>query len=101
VKRPKLALADLSLCSSLYGVWSDCHSAPIVKPETVITGHRKGLRLFWTWKVRHGQPGRPALTQEVKNLIRRMSRETHSGVPGFMVNFSISIVISTNYINPD
>ncbi len=28
----------------------------VVKPETVIAWHRKGFRLFWTWKVRHGQP---------------------------------------------
>jgi hypothetical protein len=24
----------------------------VVKPETVIGWHRKGFRLFWTWKVR-------------------------------------------------
>jgi putative transposase len=29
----------------------------MVKPETVIGWHRKGFRLFWTWKVRHGRPG--------------------------------------------
>jgi hypothetical protein len=23
----------------------------------VIAWHRKGFRLFWTWKVRRGQPG--------------------------------------------
>jgi hypothetical protein len=28
----------------------------IVKPETVIGRHRKGFRLFWTWKVRRGNP---------------------------------------------
>jgi len=47
----------------------------IVKPETVIAWHRKGFRLFWTWKVRHGQPGRPAVPKDVRELIRRMSRE--------------------------
>jgi len=47
----------------------------IVKPETVIGWHRKGLRLFWTWKVRRGQPGRPPVSQEVRQLIRKMSRE--------------------------
>src|SRR5215469_15461791 len=31
----------------------------LVQPETVVAWHRKGFRLFWTWKVRHGQPGRP------------------------------------------
>ena len=47
----------------------------IVKPETVIAWHRKGFRLFWTWRVRHGQPGRPAVPKDVRELIRKMSRE--------------------------
>jgi len=47
----------------------------IVKPETVIAWHRKGFRLFWTWKVRHGQPGRPGVPKDVRELIRNLSRE--------------------------
>jgi putative transposase len=47
----------------------------IVTPQTVIAWHRKGFRLFWTWKVRHGQPGRPSVSEEVRDLIRQMSRE--------------------------
>ena len=47
----------------------------IVKPETVIAWHRQGFRLFWTWKVRHGQAGRPTVSREVRDLIRQMSRE--------------------------
>ena len=47
----------------------------IVKPDTVIAWHRKAFRLFWTWKVRRGKPGRPALSPEVRAPIRRMSRE--------------------------
>jgi hypothetical protein len=46
-----------------------------VKPETVIGWHRKGFRLFCTWKVRRGQPGQPPVSQETRNLIRQMSRE--------------------------
>jgi putative transposase len=44
----------------------------IVKPDTLIGWHRKGFKLFWRWKSR---PGRPPLTQEVRELIRRMARE--------------------------
>lgn len=47
----------------------------IVKPETVIARRRKGSRLFWTWKLRRGQPGRPAVPKGVRDLIRKMSRE--------------------------
>jgi putative transposase len=46
----------------------------VVKPETAIAWHRKGFRLYWTWKVRRGKPGRPAVPQEVRDLIQMMSR---------------------------
>jgi hypothetical protein len=75
-KRPRLTAADPILWAWLCGVWSDWRSAlVIVKPETVIAWHRKGFRLFWTWKIRHGQVGRPAVPREVRDLIRKMSRE--------------------------
>src|SRR5215471_7993404 len=41
----------------------------------VIAWHRQGFRLFWTWKVRRGKPGRPAVPREVRDLIRQMSRD--------------------------
>src|SRR5215467_11264509 len=41
----------------------------IVKPETVVAWHRAGFRLFWSWKVRRGQPGRPVISREVRDLI--------------------------------
>jgi transposase InsO family protein len=56
--------------------WSDWRSAlVIVKPETVIGWHRKGFRLFWTWKVHKGRIGRPSVSIEVRDLIRKISRE--------------------------
>ena len=76
VKRPKLTAADRFLWVWLCEVWSDWRSAlAIVKPETVIAWHRKAFRLFWKWKVRHGRPGRPAVPQHVRGLIRKLSRE--------------------------
>ena len=75
-ERPQLTPADRLFWVLLSRVWDDWRSAlAIVKPETVIAWHRKGFRLFWTWKVRRGQPGRPAISREVRDLIRRMSRE--------------------------
>ena len=41
----------------------------------MIAWHRKSFRLFWTWKVRRGQPGRPTVPKEVRELIRRLSHE--------------------------
>ena len=76
VKRPKLTAADRFLWTRLSRLWTGWRSAlVIVKPETVIGWHRKGFRLFCTWKVRRGQPGQPPVSQETRNLIRQMSRE--------------------------
>jgi len=74
--RPKLTLVDRLLWVWLSRIWSGWRSAlAIVRPETVVAWHRKGFRLFWTWKVRHGQLGRPVISREVRDLIRKMCRE--------------------------
>jgi putative transposase len=46
-----------------------------MKTSTVLGWHRKGFRLFWRWKIRHGKPGRPPVPKEIRELIRTMSRE--------------------------
>jgi putative transposase len=56
-KRPKWTSADRLLWIFLSRFWRDWRSAlAIIKPETVVAWHRAGFRLFWTWKVRRGQP---------------------------------------------
>jgi transposase InsO family protein len=75
-KRVLVNSSDRLLWVWLSRVWPDWRSAlVIVKPETVIAWHRNGFRLFWTWKVHHGKPGRPAVPKEVRDLIRTMSHE--------------------------
>ena len=49
-----------------------CSAVIIVKPETVITWHRRGFRLFWRWKSR-GRNGRPGVPPDVRALIRELS----------------------------
>ena len=72
--RVHLRTADRLFWTWLMHLWSGWRSAlAIVKPETVIAWQRKGFRLYWTWKSRHGQPGRPALAKDFRELIRRMS----------------------------
>ena len=82
-KRPKLTLVDRLLWVWLSRIWSGWRPAlAIVRPETVVAWHRKGFRLLWTWKVRHGQLGRPVISREVRELIRKMCRENpSSGAP--------------------
>ncbi len=74
--RPSLRILDRVFWIILSYLWPGWrHSLVIVRPETVIAWHRKGFRLFWTWKSRRGKPGRPPVSREIRNLIRRMSRE--------------------------
>jgi hypothetical protein len=76
VKRPKIEPPDRLLWAWLSEVWSDWRSALVmVQPDTVIAWHRKGFRLFWTWKIRRGKPGRPAVPKDIRELIRRLSCE--------------------------
>jgi transposase InsO family protein len=44
----------------------------IVRPETVIRWHRAGFRSYWRWKSKQ-RCGRPAVTVEIRQLIRQMS----------------------------
>ena len=75
-KRPKLTSGARLLWICLSRLWRDWRSAlAIVKPETVVAWHRAAFRLFWTWKVRCGKPGRPVISSEVRDLIRKMCRE--------------------------
>jgi transposase InsO family protein len=46
----------------------------VVKPETVIRWHRRGFRAYRRWKSRR-RGGRPRIDREIRDLIRRMSRE--------------------------
>src|SRR5215831_19422144 len=75
-KRPKLTSGDRLFWICLFRLWRGWRSVlAIVKPETVVAWHRAGFRLFWTWKVRRGLPGRPLISCDVRDLIRKMCRE--------------------------
>ena len=60
---------SLALLSRLCG-WRAC--LRIVRPETVIRWHRAGWRPFWRHKTRSG---RPRISSELRQLIRRMAKE--------------------------
>lgn len=47
----------------------------LVKPETVVSWHRAGFEWFWRWRSRPRRLGRPAISGETRQLIRRMKAE--------------------------
>jgi transposase InsO family protein len=46
----------------------------IIRPETLVRGHRAGFRHYWRWKSR-SPGGRPQIETDLRALIRRMSVE--------------------------
>ena len=73
-RRLRLAKADRWLWVVLSRVWTEWRAAlVIVQPETVIAWHRRGFRVWWTWKSRH-RMGRPAVPADVRSLIRTMAQ---------------------------
>ena len=103
--RPSLRKADRVFWVILSCLWPGWrHALVIVRPETVIGWHRKGFRLFWTWKSRRGKPGRPPVSREIRYLVRRMSREnTRWGAPRIhgellKLGFSISQAAVSKYM---
>jgi hypothetical protein len=83
VKRPALRSRDRIFWTWLSRLWNGWRAALlIVKPETVIQWHRQGFRLYWRWKSRRRKTGRPKIKREIRDLIRRLSRENPIwGVP--------------------
>jgi hypothetical protein len=84
-RRAKLTQLNGLFWAWLSRIWSDWRSAlTTVQPESVRAWHRRGFDLFWAWKIRRGQPGRPTLADEVRELIcpdvprkSRLGRTTH------------------------
>ena len=48
--------------------------ARVVEPDTILRWHRAGFRAYWRWRSR-GQPGRPKIERELRDLIQQMSKE--------------------------
>ena len=46
----------------------------VVQPDTILRWHRAGFRAYWRWKS-HGRPGRPRVSRELRELIRRINKE--------------------------
>jgi hypothetical protein len=97
--RPRLKATDRLIFVCLYWLFPSLIDASIVfQPETLLRWHRCGFRLFWRWKSRQ-RVGRPALSANVRSLVRQISRENPLwGAPrihGELLKLGIEIAQST------
>jgi putative transposase len=73
-RKIKIARRDRLFWIWLSRTWSGWRGALIiVKPATVVGWHRKGFRLYWTRLSQRRVGGRPAVSQEIRALIRQMA----------------------------
>ena len=73
--RPRFTQAFRLLWVLLSKAWDQWHQvAHLMQPATVKRWHTTAFRLYWRRKSR-GRPGRPAVPKEMRDLIRRLSRE--------------------------
>ena len=103
--RPKLRPSDRLFWVVLRRVCKNWSEALIlVKPDTVVSWHRAGYRLFWKWRSRSQRVGRPKVAEEVRYLIRRMKKENPSwGAPRIhgellLLGFNISEPTVSRYL---
>src|ERR1700688_5026691 len=70
--RLRLFSTDRLLWIWLYRIWPRALNAMVLaKPATVIQWHRKGFRLYWRWRSTSCSVGRPKVSSETRDLIRR------------------------------
>ena len=73
VKRPKLRPSDRLFWSWLSRLWPGWqHALAFVQPRTVIAWQKKRFRDYWRRLSQNGKPGRPAISQAVRELIQDM-----------------------------
>jgi len=73
--RVRVSGSDRTLIVLMTRIWPSLVGlAQVIQPETILRWHRIGFRVFWRWKSR-SRAGRPKVDPELRNLIRRMSRE--------------------------
>ena len=74
---PRLRLygSDWALLVWMTRIWpSLLEISQVTKPETILRWHRSGFTAFWRRRSRN-RAGRPKVDRELRDLIRRMSRE--------------------------
>jgi hypothetical protein len=86
ISRPQLRPSDRLLWAWLSRLWPGWQQAlEFVQPRTVLVWQKKRFQDYWRSLSQKSQPGRPAIAQEVQELIRDMWRSNPTwGSPRIM-----------------
>jgi hypothetical protein len=100
-QRLRLRGSDRALMVRMTQLWPSLLGlARIVQPATILRWHRAGFRSYWRWKSQGGS-GRPRIEHELRDLIRRMSKENPLwGAPrihGELLKLGFEVAESTAY----
>jgi len=98
-RRMRLSSADRLAFVWLYRLCAAVvDTVAIIKPETLISWHRRGFKTFWRWKSR-SSGGRPAIDKEIRDLIREISRANWlwgaTRIHGELLKLGIEVAQST------
>ena len=73
--KPRLSSGFRILWVVLSKLWAPWRTvAQLMQPATVKAWHTRAFKLYWRWKSRR-KAGRPPISQEMQDLIRKLSRE--------------------------
>jgi putative transposase len=99
VVRPQPTQADRALLAAFSRVlsWQAWRRSAFVTPATLLRWHRELIRRRWTYS--HRQPGRPATSTEVRQLVLRLARENpgwgYRRVQGELLALGVKLAAST------
>jgi putative transposase len=96
--RPRLEPADRALLAAISRVLPRSRwSCFLVRPETLLRRHRRLVAGAWTYP--HDQTGRPALDEDVRQLIIRLARENprwgYQRIKGELQHLGVSVSATT------
>jgi hypothetical protein len=99
VKRPRLNRLDrVLLAAASRAMTKISWSSFLVRPETLLRWHRELVRKNWSYR-RTGQPGRPPVDADVRDLILRLGRENprsgYQRIRGELLKLGIRISATT------
>jgi transposase InsO family protein len=99
VARPRLNRRDrVLLAAASRAMTKTSWSSFIVRPETLLRWHRELVRKKWSYR-RTGQPGRPPVDADVRDLVVRLGRENprwgYQRIRGELLKLQIRISATT------